>query len=564
VLADFTFQALNASEFRMMFAGRGMSDDLIELEPLLAQYDPGEILIGPLLSLSFGSNFRYFYIAGKGSKVYGSIGLGFIELEDDAQRQRVDIIEKLKSRFRKAVILGSHLEMAEAVHKLWPNEETSRILELAALEPQPTKAGRDSSFGDHNNEVIASGEFLGLKAQERIGHGQHQNSVLVAGATLTDDQRPPLAVRPHAESLAPSGLPNVTSSWPCTDRSTATPQERQSEHNQDAVPMAVLELLSLIPVDDVPKQPVAGGESLTSTAVRTDAAGGVIVMVAVLLAGMMVFFSSTEQVADDTLLAGGRAPLTTVNQDNGPSQSTGPIAKGNKSGPSVGSASVAPPSQSLPSQMASAGVRNAPTSTPQSPPRLPAAPTEIAPASSPQAQPPETGNVAPTTPPTSAVQSPPPRKAASVTGIASASGSQSQPPKATSIAPRTAPNSVAERPPSLAFGAATGTESSGGTRSSPEMQLNADAIAVLISRAEDLMKSGDFASARLLLRRAANAGSANAALTLGATFDPRVIDEIGPIGIEPDIARARQWYEMAAELGSELAVQRLTNLQMAR
>ena len=87
---------------------------------------------------------------------------------------------------------------------------------------------------------------------------------------------------------------------------------------------------------------------------------------------------------------------------------------------------------------------------------------------------------------------------------------------------------------------------------------------MLVSRAENLLKSGDFASARLLLRRAADSGSANAALMLGATFDPGIIHNIGPIGIEPDIAQARQWYEKAAQLGSEVAVQRLAKLtQMA-
>ena len=83
---------------------------------------------------------------------------------------------------------------------------------------------------------------------------------------------------------------------------------------------------------------------------------------------------------------------------------------------------------------------------------------------------------------------------------------------------------------------------------------------MLMSRAEALVKNGDFASARLLLRRAADAGSASAALMLGATFDPRMIHELGPMGIEPDIAQARQWYEKAAELGSDVAAQRLTRL----
>jgi TPR repeat protein len=83
---------------------------------------------------------------------------------------------------------------------------------------------------------------------------------------------------------------------------------------------------------------------------------------------------------------------------------------------------------------------------------------------------------------------------------------------------------------------------------------------MLISRANDFLKSGDFASARLLLRRAAEAGDANAALKLGATFDPLSLHALGAIGIAPDIAQARQWYEKAVELGSDDARQRLARL----
>jgi TPR repeat protein len=36
---------------------------------------------------------------------------------------------------------------------------------------------------------------------------------------------------------------------------------------------------------------------------------------------------------------------------------------------------------------------------------------------------------------------------------------------------------------------------------------------------------------------------------------------MGIIGIEPDITRARQWYERAAELGSPTASQELARLQ---
>jgi len=98
--------------------------------------------------------------------------------------------------------------------------------------------------------------------------------------------------------------------------------------------------------------------------------------------------------------------------------------------------------------------------------------------------------------------------------------------------------------------------------SSP-LKLADDEIATLIKRGQDLLQSGDLVSARLLLRRAAEAGSASAALALGATFDPLVIRRLGVIGLEPDAERARQWYRKAAELGSADASQQLAKLEQA-
>ena len=80
-------------------------------------------------------------------------------------------------------------------------------------------------------------------------------------------------------------------------------------------------------------------------------------------------------------------------------------------------------------------------------------------------------------------------------------------------------------------------------------------------RGEDFLKNGDIASARLILRRAANAGHAQAALALGVTFDPRFLAEQGVLGFPPDVAQARAWYERAAELGSSEAARRLERLQ---
>jgi hypothetical protein len=93
------------------------------------------------------------------------------------------------------------------------------------------------------------------------------------------------------------------------------------------------------------------------------------------------------------------------------------------------------------------------------------------------------------------------------------------------------------------------------------LPLDADEIAMLLKRGKDAFSTGDLAAARLLLRRAAEAGSAEAALALGATFDPLVIRRLGAIGAAPDAAQARQWYQKAVALGSPTASQPLAQLE---
>ena len=109
-------------------------------------------------------------------------------------------------------------------------------------------------------------------------------------------------------------------------------------------------------------------------------------------------------------------------------------------------------------------------------------------------------------------------------------------------------------------GPVSGLQSPRAQGTSTILQLNHDEIAALINRAKDFLKNGDFATARLLLRRAAEAGSADATLMLGETFDPLVMHERGAIGIAPDIAQASQWYEKAVKLGSDVATRRLAKL----
>jgi hypothetical protein len=91
-------------------------------------------------------------------------------------------------------------------------------------------------------------------------------------------------------------------------------------------------------------------------------------------------------------------------------------------------------------------------------------------------------------------------------------------------------------------------------------QLQADEITLLLQRGQELLESGDIASARLVLRRAAEAENPRAAYALGATYDPNVLRELRVYGSAPDAAKARSWYEKAVAFGSREAPQRLEML----
>ncbi len=99
-------------------------------------------------------------------------------------------------------------------------------------------------------------------------------------------------------------------------------------------------------------------------------------------------------------------------------------------------------------------------------------------------------------------------------------------------------------------------------------QLDRQEIADLIKRGEGFIATGDLASARLVLQRAAEAGDPQAALMLAGTYDPILLEKIGIQGFSPDIiqgfapdiALARTWYELAKQFGSKEAVRRLEML----
>jgi hypothetical protein len=82
----------------------------------------------------------------------------------------------------------------------------------------------------------------------------------------------------------------------------------------------------------------------------------------------------------------------------------------------------------------------------------------------------------------------------------------------------------------------------------------------LHERARRLLAEGDIAAARLLLLYLAERGEGEAAYELGRTFDRDMLAELGARGIDGDLARARGWYQRAAQDGNTKAAERLKRL----
>ena len=440
-----------------------MITDTVDLDQLVGRYDPGMILVGPLLSHSKDSRYHYFYIAGDGIKIYETIILGFVKVETIARTQRANFVEKLESRFSEVLVFGGLLEMAQAVHARWPNAETASFLTFAELgaKSEPTKVAEEAA------------------------------PVRVVPAEAIDDKF----------AYAPP--------WARRDR-TVTERQQHSGPSEGDIAPAFLRVKSPAERGGVPRLPV-GDRSLASIVLRYCAVGGAVALTSAVVTWAIVH-PSARQITDEAAPAPISAPSISANRNEDPSQAEAAPSDSSHFTEVKEPTATAPPSPtsqiSVPSQVEA--------TEPPPPPNLPA----------------ETNEPAPQAEPTPAATVPPP--------------TPSQPLQVASAPTGAAPISASQSPPAPVGGTAT--------------RLDTDEIATLVNRGTDSLKSGNLASARLLLRRAAEAGSASAALMLGTTYDPLFIQQLGTIGVVPDVVQARQWYEQAAALGSEAASERLAKL----
>jgi hypothetical protein len=78
----------------------------------------------------------------------------------------------------------------------------------------------------------------------------------------------------------------------------------------------------------------------------------------------------------------------------------------------------------------------------------------------------------------------------------------------------------------------------------------ASETAALLARGDIFLRTGDVTSARLFYERAADAGDRQAAMRMGATFDPAFLGRAGLRGARGDPAKARFWYRHALDVGA--------------
>jgi hypothetical protein len=478
-----------------------MITDMVDLEPLIGRYDSGLILVGPLLSHSKNSRFHYFYIAGNGNKVYQTINLGLVDVESKAQTQRADLVVKLESRFTKVLAFGSLPEMAQAAHLRWPNAETARFLAFAELEAK-----------------VEPAKVVDEAATEAIVPGKNVNDNLTFAPPWARDQR------------------------------------RQSGLSKAEIAPAMLRLKSPAELRDAQRLPVGDDRSLASIILRRCAVFAAVALTSAVIAWAIVRPSTPPSPASQI----------SVDRNKEPSQAEAAVppsvpnlhAKINEPAPQATPATVPPSPASQISVNPNKEPSQAEAAVPPSVPNQHAKNNEPAPQA---ASPPSTPSQISVSPNKDSSQAeaavPPPvpnrltktnEPAPSAEPTPAATVLPSKPSQVASVQSGAAPISGPQLTPAQVGGTAT--------------HLDAEEIATLVNRGTDYIKSGDLASARLLLRRAAEAGSASAALMLGTTYDPLSIQQLGAIGVVPDVAQARQWYEKAAALGSEAASQRLAKL----
>jgi hypothetical protein len=85
--------------------------------------------------------------------------------------------------------------------------------------------------------------------------------------------------------------------------------------------------------------------------------------------------------------------------------------------------------------------------------------------------------------------------------------------------------------------------------------------AELLSQGETHLRNGNVVFARALFEELAARGSARGAFAVAQTYDAAVLQQIGAVGIQGDVEKAKSWYRKAAELGNAAPIDILSSLK---
>ncbi|HEU0158186.1 MAG TPA: hypothetical protein VFR00_02680 [Hyphomicrobiaceae bacterium] len=120
---------------------------------------------------------------------------------------------------------------------------------------------------------------------------------------------------------------------------------------------------------------------------------------------------------------------------------------------------------------------------------------------------------------------------------------------------------AATQPPPPAPVAAAPPNSTTRALSAPQLApADRERALKLHARGQEQLGRGNIYAARQFFERAAEAGLAESALALAATYDPTELARLSVLGLKAEPAEARKWYEKARELGASEADARLRRL----
>jgi len=113
----------------------------------------------------------------------------------------------------------------------------------------------------------------------------------------------------------------------------------------------------------------------------------------------------------------------------------------------------------------------------------------------------------------------------------------------------TAGNPTTGSPPVAARHTESTAIAAASVTSTQEQPISSGNVGMLLARGDSLFGTGDLASARLFYERAATAGSGEAALRLGESYDSHFLERTHLRGARGDTTAAILWYTRARDLG---------------